>query len=253
MSHAVPDAPKPSGFGRRVSAVALALLATGIGCIPASLAGAAGPRVPASRPLVALLHDHVVRARPDAHARRVEAIAARRPLTRVRTVLPVLGLRERGSGGRTSWLRVRLPGRPNGHTGWISVRRTRATATDWYLEVKLSARRVTVFRDGRAVRRFSAVVGKPSTPTPRGQFFIEEALALSPYDAGGPFALATSARSDVLHEFDGGPGQIAIHGTDNLSGAPGTAVSHGCIRLGRRAITWLARRVGGGVPLTIAR
>jgi lipoprotein-anchoring transpeptidase ErfK/SrfK len=97
------------------------------------------------------------------------------------------------------------------------------------------------------------VIGKPSTPTPRGQYFIEEALALSSGDAGGPFALATSARSNVLQEFDGGPGQIALHGTNNLSGAPGTAASHGCIRLSTSAITWLGARIGSGVPLTITR
>jgi lipoprotein-anchoring transpeptidase ErfK/SrfK len=96
-------------------------------------------------------------------------------------------------------------------------------------------------------------VGKPSTPTPRGRFFIEEPVALSSRDAGGPFALATSARSNVLQEFEGGPGQIALHGTDNLSGAPGTAVSHGCVRLSTSAITWLAGHVGAGVPLTITR
>lgn len=252
MSRAV-AAPRSPGLRRVISALALALLATGIGGVPA--AGAAGafgpPTVPDSRPLVVLLHDHVARAQPDARARRIEVVAARRPLTGVRTVLPVLG--RSGSGAGSSWLRVRLPGRPNGHRGWISTHRTRATATEWYVSVELSARRLTVFRQGRAVRRFSAVVGKPSTPTPRGQFFVEEALALSPYDPGGPFALATSARSDVLREFDGGPGQIAIHGTDNLSGVPGTAVSHGCIRLRTPAITWLARRIGSGVPLTIRR
>lgn len=96
-------------------------------------------------------------------------------------------------------------------------------------------------------------MGKPSTPTPRGVFFVEEALALSPSEAGGPFALATSARSNALQEFDGGPGQIGIHGTNNLTGAPGTAVSHGCVRLGTHAIGWLAKRIGAGVPLTIAR
>jgi lipoprotein-anchoring transpeptidase ErfK/SrfK len=158
-----------------------------------------------------------------------------------------------GSSGRSSWVRVGLPGRPNSHKGWISTLRTRRTSTEWHLSVDLSTRRVTVYRDGRAKRRFRAVVGEPSTPTPRGQFFIEEALALSAWDAGGPFALATSARSHVLREFEGGPGQIALHGTDNLSGALGTAVSHGCIRLSTRAISWLARRIGSGVPLTIRR
>ena len=119
--------------------------------------------------------------------------------------------------------------------------------------MSLSARRVTIYRDGRVERRFKAVVGKASTPTPRGHFFVEEALALSSRAAGGPFALASSARSRVLQEFDGGPGQIAIHGANHLTGAAGTAVSHGCIRLGTPAITWLARRIGAGVPLTIRR
>jgi lipoprotein-anchoring transpeptidase ErfK/SrfK len=110
---------------------------------------------------------------------------------------------------------------------------------------------VTLYHYGRAEQQFLAVVGKPSTPTPQGEFFVEEALALSSGPAGGPFALATSARSNVLQEFDGGPGQIAIHGTDNLSGDLGTAASHGCIRLSTAAITWIAERIGGGVPVTI--
>jgi lipoprotein-anchoring transpeptidase ErfK/SrfK len=231
-------------------ALALALTAIAAGCALAAPAGAGAARVPASQPLVALLHDHVARGGPSGQARRIESVAARRPLTGARTVLPVLG---HASGRRgSSWLRVRLPGRPNGHSGWISVNRTRRTETPWRVRVDLSARRVTVYRGGYARRHFRAVVGKPSTPTPRGAFFVEEALALSSYEAGGPFALATSARSNVFQEFEGGPGQIGIHGTNNLTGALGTASSHGCIRLGTRAITWLARRIGAGVPLTIA-
>jgi lipoprotein-anchoring transpeptidase ErfK/SrfK len=137
--------------------------------------------------------------------------------------------------------------------GWISGRQTRPRSTAWSLVVRLSARRVTVYRDGRVTRRFRAVVGKPSTPTPRGRFFVEEALALSSAAPGNPFALATSARSSVLQEFDGGPGQIAIHGTNGLSDPLGTAASHGCVRLSTRAVTWLAQRIGRGVPLTIER
>jgi len=181
----------------------------------------------------------------------VEGVDARRPLTGSRTVLPVLGQARSRSGG--TWLRVRLPGRPNGHAGWISARRTRLTSTPWQIVLDLSTRWVIVHRGGHVKRHFRAVVGNPSTPTPKGSFFIEEALALSSYEPGGPFALATSARSNVFQEFAGGPGQIGIHGTHNLSGAPGTAVSHGCIRLRTKAITWLARRIGPGVPLTITK
>jgi lipoprotein-anchoring transpeptidase ErfK/SrfK len=188
------------------------------------------------------------RSAPRADAHRIEMVAARRPLTKVPTVLPVLGHAGKGD----AWLHVLLPGRPNGHAGWISANRSRSGSTPWRIQVALSIRRVTVFHDGRVIRRFRAVVGKPSTPTPRGRFFVEEVLALGSAP-GAPFALATSARSNALQEFDGGPGQIALHGTRYLSGRPGSAVSHGCVRLPTRAIAWLAKRVGAGVPLTIGR
>ena len=64
--------------------------------------------------------------------------------------------------------------------------------------------------------------------------------------AGGPFALALSARSNVLQEFEGGPGQIALHGVANLGGTMGTAQSHGCVRLANRSIEWLSRRIAPG-------
>lgn len=251
MSRRLADASNPSGPSRRGSALALALIVIGVGCVLVVPSAVADFRVAASQPLVVLLHDHVARSAPSAQAGRVETVSARRPLTRVRTVLPVLGHASSPKAG--AWLRVRLPGRPNGHGGWISTSRTRQTSTPWRLRVALSTRRVTVFRGGRVRRQFRVVIGKPSTPTPRGAFFVEEALALSSYETGGPFALATSARSNVFQEFEGGPGQIGIHGTNNLSGAPGSAASHGCVRLRPRAITWLARRIGAGVPLTVTQ
>ncbi len=251
MTSAALGVSQPLGSRRGVAASAVALLLCIAACIFSAPSGASDPRATASQPLVILLADHIVRAKPNADAHRLEAVASRRPLTRVRTVLPVLG--RAGGKGEATWLRVRLPGRPNGHTGWISTQRTKSTSTEWSISVRLSARRVSVYRNGRLRRQFRAVVGKPSTPTPRGRFFIEEALALSSSSTGGPFALASSARSHVLREFEGGPGQVALHGTDNLSGELGSAVSHGCIRLGTRAINWMARRLGAGVPLTIRR
>jgi lipoprotein-anchoring transpeptidase ErfK/SrfK len=247
------DAPRLSGSRRRgeVAVIALIVAVAAAGCALLTPAASAASGPPTSQQLVVVLHDHVGRTGPSANAGRIEAVDARRPLTGSRTILPVLGSATNRAGG--TWLRVRLPGRPNGHAGWISAKRTKATSTPWRIVVKLSARWVTVYRGGRAKRHFRAVVGKPSTPTPRGTYFIEEAIALGPSASGGPFALATSARSNVLQEFEGGPGQIGIHGTANLSGVPGTAASHGCIRLRTRAITWLARRIGAGVPLTITR
>lgn len=244
------DASRPSGL-RGGAALASALIVSSVGCLFAVPAMGSASQVPTTQRLVVLLHDRVAHTGPSRHSGRIEPVAARRPLTRVRTVLPVLGQATARNGA--PWLRVRLPGRPNGHGGWISANRTKRSSTDWHIVAKRSTRRVAVYRGGRVRRVFRAVVGRPSTPTPRGTFFVEEAVALSPHDAGGPFALATSARSNVFQEFSGGPGQVGIHGTDNLPGTLGTAVSHGCIRLGTRAITWLARRIGAGVPLTIRR
>jgi lipoprotein-anchoring transpeptidase ErfK/SrfK len=106
--------------------------------------------------------------------------------------------------------------------------------TPWSLSVNLAARVLTVSYQGHIARRF-----------------IEEGVALASQASGAPYALATSARSDILRRFDGGPGQIAIHGMTDLPGALGTASSHGCIRLDTVDITWLAMRIGPGVPLTI--
>ncbi|HEX2161355.1 MAG TPA: L,D-transpeptidase [Thermoleophilaceae bacterium] len=250
MTHAARTVAGTSGFGRRLgSALAVALTATaGLAAVVTASAAAATPQPRASQPLVVLQQGHVARAAPSRDARRIEYVAARRPLTGVRTVLPVLG---RGNGG--DWIRVRLPGRPNGHAGWIRAAHTRRTSTLWRLSLDLSARRVTVRFAGRVERRFDAVIGTSATPTPLGRFFVEEGVRLAPWHAGGPYALATSARSNVLQEFAGGPGQIALHGTAGLAGTPGSAASHGCIRLSTGAITWLARRIGAGVPLTVAR
>ena len=231
MSQTAGAVSRPSGLRRGVWAFAVALLTTGAGFVLVAPASAAGSRVAASQPLVRLMQNHVARTAPSVRAHRIESVKARRPLTRVRTVLPVLGHARRGG---KSWVHVRLPGRPNEHKGWIPADQTKRSSTAWHIVLELSARRVTVYHHGRVNRRFGAVIGKPSTPTPRGKFFIEEALALSSGDPGGPFALATSARSPVLQEFEGGPGQIALHGTNNLSGALGSAVSARLVRLSTR-------------------
>lgn len=233
-------------------AVALALLATiGAG---AATAGASSDVRSVVRPIqevAALGVLHLARSRPDVGSTPVARIAAKTPITGAQTVLPVIGHATDHAGAR--WLRVKLPGRPNGRTGWIRQRATLLSGTGWHVVVEISARRVVVYHDGRVVRTLGAVVGKPSTPTPLGEYFVEEAVALPGGAAGWPFALALSARSDVLREFAGGPGQVAIHGRANIGGVLGTAASHGCVRVDTAEIRWLVARVGPGTPVTIGR
>jgi lipoprotein-anchoring transpeptidase ErfK/SrfK len=220
----------------------------------AAQAGTTTPPIARSQPLVAVYGTHLVRDRPRTGSRVVTVLRSTRPITAARTTLPVLA--RFTDGANRTWLHVRLPGRvlsarPPPRAGWITAWHTLRGATPWHIVVDRGRRRVSVYRAGLRVRRYAAIVGKPSTPTPPGEFFVEENIQLFHGEPGAPFALATSARSSVLQEFEGGPGQIALHGLGGVGGRLGTAVSHGCIRLGTRAIVWLAGRMGPGVPITI--
>jgi lipoprotein-anchoring transpeptidase ErfK/SrfK len=237
---------------RLASALFVGLLAAPA-CAQAAPA-TARPHIAAHQDTVALLAAQSVRSGPTTGDAVVAHVKAHGTMTRARTVLPVLGQSIDSTGG--SWLQVRLPGRTlkgtqPPATGWISTANTRASATDWHLVVNRRARSVTAYNNGRRVRSYKAIVGKSSTPTPRGEFFVEENVRLPGGRSGAPFALATSARSKVFQEFEGGPGQIALHGLTHVGGTLGTAVSHGCVRLANRSISWLAARIKPGDPVTI--
>jgi lipoprotein-anchoring transpeptidase ErfK/SrfK len=227
--------------------VAVAVIVSAVGATSAATAAA---RPASGTQQLAVLHQaREAHSLPDSGSAPIQRVSRTRPITGEQTVLPVIAQRSDSHG--VAWLKVLLPGRPNSHAGWINSRSTTAEITNWQITVRLSTRRVTVRFDGRARRQFTAVVGKPSTPTPQGRFFVEENVALGPSAVGAPYGLALSARSNVLQRFDGGPGQIALHGTDNIGGVPGTAASHGCVRLATANITWLAHHIGPGTPVTI--
>jgi lipoprotein-anchoring transpeptidase ErfK/SrfK len=224
------------------------VLALTVGLITPAGAAAVAP----AQQVVTLSARHGVYSHPG--GRREATIARARPITGEATTLPVLAT-HRGADG--IWWRVRLPGRllpgaRNGRTGWIKAAHTRLWAIRWHIVVSVSRRVARIYDRGHLQRTYRVVVGAPSTPTPTGQFFVEENIAEPPSFAGAPYALALSARSNVFSEFEGGPGQIALHGVGGgLGGTLGTAESHGCVRFGTAAITWLAHRIYPGTPVTI--
>jgi len=248
-------APRRSQNVRRFQArlLGLVILLCASSAVTAVSAAAASPpsHIRATQQLAQVLFGHQAYRYPRSTAPRVMYVPARTPITGDQTTLPVIG--QAHGHGDTRWLKVTLPGRPNGLTGWIARGGTNKLITPWHITVSLAARRVSIYLHGHRWRTFSAVVGKPSSPTPTGNFFVQETVILPATAAGGPFALALSARSNVYTEFDGGPGQIAIHGRDLLGGTLGQAQSHGCVRLDTSAISWLAARIGPGVPVTIYR
>lgn len=148
------------------------------------------------------------------------------------------------------WVRIRLPMRPNGRTGWVvrdGMGDMRIVRTK--LRVNRKTLRATLYRDGRKIWSSRIGIGKRGTPTPAGRFWIRERLRnLGGNGVYGPWAFGTAAYS-VLSDWPGG-GVIGIHGTNQPGLLPGR-VSHGCIRVPNDKVRRLAKRMPIGTPVHI--
>lgn len=227
-SHALAD-PAPAGQGMPTAGGAVEIRA------PSKQAGTTVARVVANSPLYS-------------------APGAGRQIGRVRTATDWSGapqyLMVLGSAmhdGR-QWLLVRLPWRPNDARGWLLRDRVELLHSPWFLELSLTARRLSLYRQGRRVASYRAVIGHPKTPTPTGLFAILERVRQpDPKGFLGPWAIHLTAHSEVLRRFDGGPGRIAIHGRGGLSFRDplGSARSNGCIRIDNGPVKRLVRLLPG--------
>jgi lipoprotein-anchoring transpeptidase ErfK/SrfK len=152
---------------------------------------------------------------------------------------------------RPSWEKVYLPKRPDGSTGWVRDRSVSLTYDSYRVVVSLGRHRVWVYQNGKPLLVRKAGVGRSTTSTPKGTYFLVTLLKQpDPNGAYGPYAFGTSAFSTVLYHFGGGQGEIGLHGTDDPT-ALGTNVSHGCIRISNATITRLAKLLPLGTPITI--
>jgi lipoprotein-anchoring transpeptidase ErfK/SrfK len=149
-----------------------------------------------------------------------------------------------------TWLRIRVPKRPNGVTGW--VRRNALTApTTVHTALRVNRRtlRLTLYDRGRTIFTARVGVGKASTATPAGRFYIREKFRVRGAAVYGPAALGTSAYAPHLTDWPGG-GVVGLHGTNQPGLIPGRP-SHGCIRLRNKDILRLYRLVPRGTPVEI--
>lgn len=155
---------------------------------------------------------------------------------------------------RPGWLRVFLPTRPNGSSGWIRRSQVRLYSDDYRLWIDLGKRRLTVWERGIVTEIDRVGVGKAVTPTPAGTYYIVSRVQpIDPSTVYGRFAFGLSAHSNVFRSFGfGGDGRIGLHGT-NDSRTIGREVSHGCIRTTNPTILRLARVIPLGTPVEIVR
>ncbi|MFE6446446.1 L,D-transpeptidase [Nocardiopsis dassonvillei] len=156
---------------------------------------------------------------------------------------------ERNEG---EWLQVLLPVRPNGSTGWVRSDDVWLTSTEYRVEVDTGDFEFTVFDGDEEVRTGVIGTGEGETPTPEGRYYFTELL--QPPDPEGPYgvyAFGLSGFSETLETFAGGPGQLAVHGT-NDEDALGREISHGCVRVSNEDITWMAENLPIGTPVEIS-
>jgi hypothetical protein len=187
-------------------------------------------------------------AHPDPRARRIDHVHLETE-DGFPEVYMLLALRTDAHG--QVWVRLRIPGRPNGRSGWV----TRSALggfhqTRWLLVIDRSRRALTAYFAGRVRFRAPVGVGKPSSPTPPGRFWVRERFPVadrsSPY---WPYAIGTSDYS-TLTDWPGG-GIVGIHGDfgepRRIPGDP----SHGCVRMRDSDIAWLGPRITLGTPVRI--
>jgi lipoprotein-anchoring transpeptidase ErfK/SrfK len=147
---------------------------------------------------------------------------------------------------KDGWLQVSLPVRPNGSTGWVKADDFETNSHSYRIEVNLSDYEVKAYNGDDEIFDAPIGIGTDETPTPGGMYYTTELL--EPPDKNGTygaFAIGLSGHSDVLTTFQGGPGQLGIHGT-NQPDKVGSQVSSGCIRMTNENIIKL---VEIGMPL----
>ncbi len=186
-----------------------------------------------------------LRAQPSDGARRIKALSLV-SASKTREVYGVLrGVVDRG--GRV-WYQVRIPGEPNGRIGWARARAfnpVRIVKTR--LVVDRSTLRATFTRNGRTEWQAPVGIGKPSTPTPGGHFYVdrEEGAIFGPVYGTNIFFTNAYAPVDWT-----GPPIVGIHGTNDPNAIPGR-ISSGCIRLRNADVSRLAGLMPVGTPLRI--
>ena len=146
-----------------------------------------------------------VHARPDAHARRTGHVGTVAAWDGGNVSLLVLAARQDTQGRR--WIKVQLPDRPNQRTGSIRADHARVTRLHWRITINLRSRRARAYHDGHLARTWRVVVGKSSTPTPRGHFAVYERVRQPAGSELGPYALHLTAHSNALFNYGGGPGR----------------------------------------------
>ena len=135
---------------------------------------------------------------------------------------------------------------PNSQQGPSAKRgATVGAATKRTIVVSLEDRKLALVEDGQVKKVYTVAVGKPSTPSPVGEFTIARRVANPTYSHDGKIVppgphnpVGTRWMGLSIHGY-------GIHGT-NEPRSIGKAASHGCIRMGKADLEELYSMVQAG-------
>ncbi len=144
------------------------------------------------------------------------------------------GLKVDGIVGPTTWRELN-----QGQRSYSAARKGKSlSAGNLKIHVHIDTR-ILNFTLNDSITTYPVAVGKPSTPSPVGEWKI----VFKSVDPGGPFGARWMKLSCPW-------GSYGIHGTNNPNSI-GKAVSHGCIRLHNENVIELYNQVGIGTPVSV--
>lgn len=111
------------------------------------------------------------------------------------------------------------------------------TPTPYIIVIDLLEKKLSLFFLGKLAQTYPVAIGKPTTPTPIGNFYIFNKQV----NPGGPFGTRWLGLSQPSY---------GIHGT-NRPDSIGTAVSNGCIRMYNQDVEDLFSKISIYTPVII--
>lgn len=149
------------------------------------------------------------------------------------------------------WLRVQVPARPNGTTGWVHSSEVHVEERTTRVVVEVGATRLRVLDGDAVLLETPVVVGAPGSPTPTGRLYVtHHETPADPAGAYGPAILGLSGYSETLETFSGGAPSLALHGT-NRPELAGQHRSNGCVRVPNDALLLLRELAPPGTVVDI--
>src|SRR5579863_4927226 len=155
--------------------------------------------------------------------------------------------------------RIQTEKKLHGVAALLVIAAVKAAAQEDTQENKTSRRIVVSFPDRKlalvegntVIKVYDIAVGKPSTPTPVGEFQIVNRIA-NPTWYGPDKVVGPGADNPVGTRWMGlSVKGYGIHGT-NVPGSIGKAASHGCIRMRNRDVEELFGLVANGTSVELA-